>query len=364
LIEARNKKEAFLKREALRLGLTPEADEDRRLKERMRLGEYAESWMRSKLRELKPSTRQSYASVLDLHIFPALGNYYCDMITPTDVVRWRDAQSGTPKTVNSRLAVLRALLHAAHSELDLPSDPYGETKQVSLDPAQPRDFKPEELRAILAWVHEHEPKWYPLFTTLTFTACRFGEIAALRWRDVAWEDEEISINKSVWRGHVTTTKTGKVRKVPLLRPVAEMLRTHRANPSWGPANAGEDELVFCSRRGTHHTANGFAPLIHRATEALGLPKRRGAAHRLRHSANNLLRQATGAEVVRAITGHSDSEMTWHYSHVQNQEKTAAMKAVYDRVVGAGPLDPVGDVGTSVGTSQFPENVIPLFGRNR
>jgi integrase len=353
MIEAKNTAEAFQKREELRIKLQSAHDPHA---SRLRLGEYAELWMRSKLRELKPSTRRHYASILDLHILPHLGDYYADAITPADVVRWRDRQPGRPRTVNSRLAVLRALLRSAHEELELPRDPYGRTKQVSLDEREPRDFRPEELRAILGWVREHEPRWYPLLLTLTFTAARFGEIAALQWGDIDWQNREIRISRSVWRGHVSTTKTGSVRRVPLLPAVDAVLRAHRREPVWGLPNGTGEDLVFCSRRGTHHVPSGFNPVLHRAVEALGLPRRRGGAHRLRHSANNLLRQVTGAEVVRSITGHEDSAMTWHYSHIQADEKNSAMLRVYDRVVGASSEV---DVGVGVGSHSLAGNVIPL-----
>jgi integrase len=351
VIEAKSMAAAFQVREEMRIQLQSVSEVR---PSRLRLGEYAESWMTSRLRELKPSTRTHYASVLDLHILPWFGDFYVDAITPPDVVRWRDAQKGLPRTVNSRLTVLRALLKSAHYELDLDRDPYGRTKEVSLDPIARKDFEPEELRAVLAWVREHEPRWYPLLVTLTFTACRFGEVAALTWGDVDWINGELTVSKSAWRGHVTTPKTGKVRRVPLIPPLAEVLRAHRV----GQEPQSEEELIFRARGGAHHVPGGFAPILHRATEALRLPKRRGAAHRLRHSGNNLLRKVASGEVTRSITGHASSEMTWHYSHVGAHEKAAAMTRVYDLVVG-------GDqgVGDRVGDRVREGNVIQLFPRD-
>lgn len=348
VVEAKNMAAAFQVREEIRIELQsgPGARPSR-----LRLAEYAESWITSKLRELKPSTRRHYASVLDCHILPALGAYYVDAITPTDVVRWRDAQTGvTPATANSQLTVLRTLLKSAHYELDLERDPYGRTREVAAGPDARKDFEPEELGAILTWFETHEPRWYPMLVTLTFTACRFGEIAALTWGDLDLKHGEIIISKSVWRGHVTTPKTGKVRRVPLLPPVAAVLGD--------PGDHREDELLFPARGGAHHVPGGFAPILHKAIDALGLPKRRGAAHRLRHSANNLLRQVASAEVTRAITGHSSSALTWHYSHVGVEEKNQAMQQVWKLVVGGDKM-----VGDRVGSSDLPDNVVPIRPRN-
>lgn len=245
---------------------------------------------------------------------------------------------------------LRTLLKSAHYELDLDRDPYGRTREVSSGPDARKDFEPEELGAILRWFEEHAPRWYPMLVTLTFTGCRFGEIAALTYGDLDLKRHEIVISKSAWQGIVTTPKTGRSRRVPLLPPVAAVLgdpRDHR-----------EDELVFPSRTGGYHVPGGFGPFLHKAIDALGLPKRRGAAHRLRHSANNLLRQVASAEVTRAITGHSSSELTWHYSHVGNEEKSQAMQQVWKMVVGDD-----GIVGDRVGDGDPDAEVIPLFPRN-
>ena len=120
VVEAKNMAAAFQVREEIRIELqsSPGAPPSR-----LRLAEYAESWITSKLRELKPSTRRHYASVLDCHILPALG-------------------------------------------------------------------------AILTRFERHEPRWDPMLVTLTFTACRFGEIAALTWGDLDLKHGEIIISKS------------------------------------------------------------------------------------------------------------------------------------------------------------------------
>ena len=112
VIAATTMAEASSQRELLRTllltgGTTPE--------HRFRLGEYASSWMSGKIPTLKPSTRDKYAVALDQHILPALGDYYVDAITPQDILQWRDAQRGKPRTINSRLRLLRTLLRGSGS---------------------------------------------------------------------------------------------------------------------------------------------------------------------------------------------------------------------------------------------------------
>src|SRR5688572_8268194 len=60
--------------------------------ERVRLRDYARSWLTTKAPLLKPSTRAKYATSLDLHIAPALGDFYLDALQSHDAKAWVAAQ--------------------------------------------------------------------------------------------------------------------------------------------------------------------------------------------------------------------------------------------------------------------------------
>ena len=57
---------------------------------RVRVGEFARSWIESKALRLDRSTARTYAKALDAHILPALGDFYYDALTSRDVQRWID----------------------------------------------------------------------------------------------------------------------------------------------------------------------------------------------------------------------------------------------------------------------------------
>src|SRR5262249_48731812 len=64
------------------------------LSERTRLADFARSWLAGRLAKgrLKPSSADKIASVLDVHVIPALGELYVDAIRPTDIERWLQHQ--------------------------------------------------------------------------------------------------------------------------------------------------------------------------------------------------------------------------------------------------------------------------------
>lgn len=56
---------------------------------------------------------------------------------------------------------------------------------------------------------------------------RCGEIMALEWGDINFPRRKLGVQRSDWKGHVTSTKGGRVRYVPLTVRLAEALQQHR-----------------------------------------------------------------------------------------------------------------------------------------
>jgi integrase len=57
---------------------------------------------------------------------------------------------------------------------------------------------------------------------------RCGEIMALEWPDVDLAKRQLAVARSEWKGHVTTTKGGRVRYVPMTTRLADGLRQVRS----------------------------------------------------------------------------------------------------------------------------------------
>jgi len=57
---------------------------------------------------------------------------------------------------------------------------------------------------------------------------RCGEIMALEWSDVDLAKRQLSVARSEWKGHVTATKGGRVRHVPMTGRLTEALRQSRS----------------------------------------------------------------------------------------------------------------------------------------
>ena len=56
---------------------------------------------------------------------------------------------------------------------------------------------------------------------------RCGEMMALEWSDVDLGKRQLCVQRSDWKGHVTATKGGRLRYVPMTIRLAAALREHR-----------------------------------------------------------------------------------------------------------------------------------------
>jgi integrase len=81
----------------------------------------------------------------------------------------------------------------------------------------------EEIGQILSVIPEPAAT---IFAVAAFTGARRGEIRGLMWEN--YQDGEIQITRSIWKGHITEPKTRKSRgAIPVIGPLAKRLELHR-----------------------------------------------------------------------------------------------------------------------------------------
>jgi integrase len=145
------------------------------------------------------------------------------------------------ETQRSYLAILRACWTYGMLRYGLAANPWELIRLPRSERPEPDPFTLPEVASILAgFVGNH---YRPYVCGLLGLGCRPGEAAALTWGDFDWETDSVSINKS-WDGQaVKSTKTRKVRVVPVVASLRSLLRSHRPE-DWQP-----DQLVFPAPRG-------------------------------------------------------------------------------------------------------------------
>jgi integrase len=316
-----------------------------------RLVDYATSWIKSKTVAVKPSTAENYATVLDVRVLPHLGDFFLDKLTDTDVREWHAGLAGkiAKYSANNALRMLKMVLADGCAEFNLARSPAERVRPFPVRQSpddDPNLLSPEELGQVLAAFRSSELHDYPLALTLGLTGLRFGEASALRWSDVREDDGLIRVGRSQWKGHVSTTKTGVLRTVPLVPELATVLRSHREQLVAGQHPGLVEGWVFSDERGALLRKNYLRLPLERVVKRVGIT-RRFTVHGFRRTFNNIARQVAGDIVTRSITGHVTPAMTEHYSHVGRAEKLAAAGSVVRLVFGSGSGGGGGSTGGSV-----------------
>lgn len=307
---------AVRKQAALRVSLERVAKTSR-----VRLRQFAATWLASRASRLKPSVLRKYVNNLDMHILPALGDFYVDAILPSDVTAFVNARIGklADNTLVNMVRLLRVISKAALADRLTTTDfmlgvtaptPKGYTED------DPNLLNAAQLSALLAAI---PPQWRALIVLISLTGLRWGEASALRWEDL--QDGELRIVRGNDRGRAVEVKTERSRRRVPMPPEALALMK--------PRKTG---LMFPTRRGVMHRGTPLRKVLDRAVVVAKVP--RVTTHGLRRTFNNLARQVAGREVVKAITGHVTDRMFEHYSLVGAVEKSAVQDKVRALVDGS------------------------------
>jgi integrase len=174
-----------------------------------------------------------------------------------------------------------------------------------------------------------------LLTIALRTGMRQGELAALRWEDIDLTGKPfIIVRRSAdtrTKTRVSTTKTGKERKVHIGPRTVDVLKAHRARQlkeRRAAASWADSALIFPNTKGKIRRRDSIMLSLRRLLEEAALPKN-VRFHDLRHTAGTLaLRQGVPLHTVSKMLGHADPAMTLRrYAHVLDDMRDDAARAM-------------------------------------
>jgi integrase len=88
-----------------------------------------------------------------------------------------------------------------------------------------------EIRTLLYEAKKQEHPWYPVWAVALLTGMRSGELYALKWSDVDFDNQTLTVQRS-WNKRVKifkSTKAGYWRTVPISRDLSQILRDLQMN---------------------------------------------------------------------------------------------------------------------------------------
>jgi len=278
----------------------------------------------------RSNTARVYRAWLNNHILPYWGNKEIKDVQPREAELWLKQLALSAKSRSHVRHMLRALvdfamwsglMEIARNPLDLVRVK-GSSKRIK----QPRNLKVEEFQRLAAQLHE------PFRTMARLAVClglRVSELLALRWSDVDWLNQTITIERRIVAQTVDEVKTaGSRRSMPLDRELLEVLKWWKQTTDF----SGEGDWIFASPvqiGRLPYTDSGFWRELQRAAKVAGIGPL--GTHAFRHTYRSWL-DAVGTPIAvqQKMMRHADIRTTLNiYGDVVTDE----MEQAHRKVVG-------------------------------
>ena len=295
-------------------------------------------WLREKTALIKPSSYIRYAGLLNTHLLPALGSCPINKLTVQRIAGFLqekqqngrlDKRGGlSAKTISDILCLIKSAVKMAVSDFNLPQA----AAILAMRPPVPvRSRRPEILNEnecvnLSREIMQQRASEASAILFCLNTGLRLGEVCAMRWSDIDYEAQTLTINQTVQR--VTRegksvlllqspkTEAGK-RTIPLTTEIILMLQNRQKKH--------QKEYVFGSNKPLEPRT-----LQYRFTSLLKKCNiRRRNFHTLRHTfASRFIALGGNVKSLSEILGHSNVRTTMQlYVHPSLEQKRADMELV-------------------------------------
>jgi integrase len=279
------------------------------------LGEFALRFIdgHANANRLKPSGKAAYASTLRNHLIPALGEKPLGTITTEDVQRLKSAlHAKSPKTVNNVLTVLNVMLKTAVAWEIIECVPCT-IKLLTVPKSTASFYDFEEYDRLVEAARRDSATAYLIVLLGGEAGLRCGEMMALEWSDVNLGKRQLTVARSEWKGHVTTTKSGRVRHLPLTTRLTAALKEARHLKS---------DRVLCDKDGASLTQKEVQVSMRRVARKAQV---KPGVHILRHTfCSHLAMKGAPARAIQDLAGHQDLTTTQRYMHLSPAALDAAI----------------------------------------
>lgn len=298
-----------------------------------RFDAFATSWLLTA--RVAPTTKELYAGYLDNHLLPTFGLLKLGQINPPRVRAWySDMEDKNVPTARARsYALLRQILNVAVDDGAIAANPCrikgGSTTR------HPTRVTPdlEQARRIAELM---PARWQFLVTLAVMSTARFGELVALRRRDIDVARMSLTITRQWYRGSFRETKRPASERVIYLPKTLHPALANHLAAFVGPR---PDDLVFATRNGTPPPNNWIDILVKRAATEIGLE---GVTfHSFRHLGGTLAAQ-TGAstkEIMRRM-GQSTPRAAMIYQRAADERDEAIADSIAAGAVGGAKVLPL------------------------
>jgi integrase len=322
---------------------------------KLSVGDWLNDWLETAIKppNKRLRTYETYKSVIERHLKPALGSIRLQQLRPTDIKRYYNEASLSPTTLEQHHTLLHSALKAAQLQglvqRNAASLVVGKPhRREGREDVLHHCWEAGEAKQFIAAAKELGPQPAAFYTLALDTGARKGELCGLKWGEVDLDAGTVSIVRQLIKPGPEPVfgplKGGENRTISIAPETVTLLRKHKAHQA---------ELKLANCRHYHDHSLVFAKEwehLRRHGDTLGHPLQmnnlgqyeyrrliQAAGVRpikfygLRHTcATLLLKAGVPIKVVQERLGHKRIEITLNiYAHAlpSMQQDAAAKLAV-------------------------------------
>lgn len=305
-----------------------------------------------KKNELKVTTFNSYCMFYRVHINgSSVGKKKIDKLKSEDLQRFYNnklAEGYSSKTVSQIAVIINLALEKAYMLRMIPENP---NRFTTIPKKKKYEAKVLSMESVEKLVCEAKSeKLYPIVITTVYTGMRKGEVMALKWENVDFEERKIHVKNSLCRVEsdhldekgrrvthyeIMEPKTKKsIRTIPMMNQVYDALREQQRRQAVEKAQYGENYLdqgfVFADPIGRHLGQRDFNKEYKEFLARYNVEQIR--FHDLRHTfATLLIESDVSMKLVQELLGHSNITTSMDiYAHVSEGKKEQVINQLQDR----------------------------------
>lgn len=275
---------------------------------------------------ISPGSRHNYALYIS-QINGSIGRIVLSKVRPVDIQSFLAERADLSKSAfNYYKIILGAVFKLAVSSNSIRSNPMDAVIWPDKEEKEPETFSRRDIGLILNFA-QTDPFGGAVLLAF-YTGMRPGEIAALKWADVDFDERVLTVRGTVGRvdggyGVRSATKTKRIRHIVLSDELYSVLEKMRAESS----NIG---YVLHDKNGKWLSPDQYRrryeAFFHRLNSTLPKdqpPVKIMSPHKCRHSfATYLLACGANIRAVQAMLGHAVVSTTQKYTHVDIEEGRA------------------------------------------
>lgn len=302
--------------------------------EQIKTDEMYHLWFENYKGQVKESTANKNWQLYKNHINPVFGSQYMDKIQVKAVQKFADEKAVEIVKYKDVVRQLGTLFEHAIRLGYVKDNPVKRILMPKKTSRPRRDvehnvYTRQELSAFLAAAKEYNITIYTYFKLLSSTGLRKSEALALTWNDIDFNQDVISVKRTLALGLGNKTIVQPPKSRMSKRTVPMSLNLKKALLEYKHSQKVLAKIIF-------HTYNGNYLTLGKPTQWLAQVYKRNpelrkiTVHGFRHTFATLLISETDIKpkTVQMIMGHENIQMTLDiYTHVTNKNKNDAASSI-------------------------------------